>query len=218
MAEKISKTGDTLDEALGYAAEEFGVEIDLIGYEIVSPEDAALVEIRAWVEEADDVDEDDEPEITDEELDKIADTAIAFLRDVLSYFGAENAEIDEYEGDEGEIILDIVGDDLAILIGRYGKTLGALQQLTTSIVNRKLGYKYPVVVDVEGYKNRRRSKIEQIAITSAERAIKRHGEVRLHPMTPYERRIVHITLRDNVKVETFSEGEGSNRRVVIKAL
>lgn len=218
MAEEISKTGDTLDEALGYAAEEFGVEIDLIGYEIVSPEDAALVEIRAWVEEADDVDEDDEPEITDEELDKIADTAIAFLRDVLSYFGAENAEIDEYEGDEGEIILDIVGDDLAILIGRYGKTLGALQQLTTSIVNRKLGYKYPVVVDVEGYKNRRRSKIEQIAITSAERAIKRHGEVRLHPMTPYERRIVHITLRDNVKVETFSEGEGSNRRVVIKAL
>ena len=105
-----------------------------------------------------------------------------------------------------------------MLIGRYGKNLDALQQLTSSIVNRKLGFKYSIVIDVEGYKSRRRAKLESIAESGAARAIKRHGEVRLHPMSPAERRIIHITLRDNPEVESFSDGEGPNRRVVIRAL
>jgi predicted RNA-binding protein Jag len=64
--------------------------------------------------------------ITDEELDHIADTAIAFISDVLEYMNVGEVEINEYEGDEGELILDLTGDDLAILIGRHGKTLDAL--------------------------------------------------------------------------------------------
>lgn len=216
MSIRITITQATLDEALDLASQQLNVAIEDVLYdEIESEDNQDQVTIEAWAEDG----EDDEVEgVSEEELDHIADTAIAFLRQILPYFGAENAEIDEYEGDEGELILDIVGQDLAVLIGRYGKNLDALQQLTSSIVNRKLGFKYSIVIDVEGYKSRRRVKLESIAESGAARAIKRHGEVRLHPMSPAERRIIHITLRDNPEVETFSEGEGPNRRVVIRAL
>nr|WP_241157299.1 R3H domain-containing nucleic acid-binding protein [Adlercreutzia sp. ZJ242] len=157
----------------------------------------------------------DEREITDEMLDDIADTAIAALQDILKYFNVGDITIDEYEGDEGELILDITGDDLAVLIGRHGKTLDALQFLVSAITVRTIGFRYPVVIDVEGYKSRQRQKLESIARSSANRAVAQRHEVKLRPMTPYERRIVHITLRDDDRVVTASEGEGGARRVVI---
>lgn len=154
-------------------------------------------------------------DLTDEELDRIADTAIAALQDILKYFNVGELTIDEYEGDEGELILDITGDDLAVLIGRHGKTLDALQFLVSAITVRTIGYRYPVVVDIEGYKGRQREKLESIARSSANRAASQNRSIKLRPMTPYERRIVHITLRDDDRVETASEGEGSARHVVI---
>lgn len=156
-----------------------------------------------------------EGEITDEELDRIADTAIAALQDILKHFDVGDVTIDEYEGDDGELILDITGDDLAVLIGRHGKTLDALQFVLSAITVRSIGYRYPVVVDVEGYKNRQRQKLESIARSSANKAANQQRSVKLRPMTPYERRIVHIALRDDSRVETASEGEGSARHVVV---
>ena len=90
--------------------------------------------------------------ISDEDLDRIADTAIATIQDILKHFDVGEVTIDEYEGDEGELILDITGDDLAVLIGRHGKTLDALQFLVSAITVRTMGFRYPVIVDVEGYK------------------------------------------------------------------
>ena len=157
-------------------------------------------------------------ELSDEELDRIADTAIAALQDILKYFSVGEVTIDEYEGDEGELILDITGGDLAVLIGRHGKTLDALQFLVSAITVRTIGFRYPVVVDVEGYKSRQRQKLESIARSSANRAASQNRSIKLRPITPYERRIVHITLRDDGRVETASEGEGSARHVVILPL
>lgn len=154
-------------------------------------------------------------EITDEELDYVADTAIAVIKDILQFFNVGDITIDEYEGDEGELILDITGDDTAVLIGRHGKTLESIQFLVSAIVTRKIGFRYPVVIDVESYKSRQRAKIEAIARSSANRAAKEHRSVKLRPMTPYERRIVHMALRDDDRVETESEDEGSARHVVI---
>lgn len=153
--------------------------------------------------------------ITDEELDKIADTAIAFISNILQYMNVGEVEINEYEGDEGELILDLTGDDLAILIGRHGKTLDALQFLVSAVTARTIGYQYPVVVDVEGYKGRQREKLESIAYSAAERALSQQRNIKLRPMTPYERRIIHITLADDERVDTVSEGEGAARRVVV---
>ena len=160
----------------------------------------------------------DELVVADEMLDSIADTAIAALQDILQYFNVGDVTIDEYEGDEGELILDISGDDMAVLIGRHGKTLDALQVIVSMITVRTIGFRYPVVVDVEGYKNRQRQKLESIAHSSANRAVSQHRKVGLRPMTPYERRIIHIALRDDNRVETVSEGEGSARHVVVVPL
>ena len=158
----------------------------------------------------------DEPAtLTEEELDHVADTAIAALQDILKYFKVGEVTIDEYEGDEGELILDITGDDLAVLIGRHGKTLEALQFLVSSITVRTIGFRYPVVVDVEGYKARQREKLESLARSMANRAASQHRNMKMHPMTPYERRIVHIALRDDPRVTTASEGEGAARHVVV---
>lgn len=166
-------------------------------------------------EEVEEVLDKNERTFTDEEIDEVADTAIAVLQDILKYFELGEVTIDEYEGDEGELILDITGDNLAVLIGRHGRTLESLQFLITSILYRKLGFRYPVVIDVEGYKSRQRQKIEDIAYSAAQRAVEQDRRIKLRPMTPYERRIVHLYLRNDDHIETKSEGEGHARRVVI---
>lgn len=169
--------------------------------------------------DADDVvaenDSQDGNAITDEQLDEIADTAIAALKDVLKYFNVGEVTIDEYEGDDGELILDITGDDLAVLIGRHGRTLDALQFLISAITVRKIGYRFPVIIDVESYKNRQRQKLESLARSSASKAASQGRSIKLRPMTPYERRIIHVALRDDPRVETGSEGEGAARHVVV---
>lgn len=176
---------------------------------------AVALEKIDTVEEESSVDASGDEEVTEEMLDNIADTAISALQDILKYFNVGDVTIDEYEGDDGELILDITGDDLAVLIGRHGKTLDALQFLVSAITVRTIGFRYPVVIDVEGYKSRQRQKLESIAHSSANRAAAQHRNVNLRPMTPYERRIVHIALRDDNRVDTVSEGEGSTRHVVV---
>ncbi|MDO4532283.1 MAG: R3H domain-containing nucleic acid-binding protein [Coriobacteriia bacterium] len=181
--------------------------------EEIEDEEELEEEVEEFVEEVEDTEA--AQGITDEELDHIADTAIAFISDILSYMNVGEVEINEYEGDEGELILDLTGGDLAILIGRHGKTLDALQFLVSTATARMIGYRYPVVVDVEGYKGRQREKLESVAYSAAERAVSQNRSVRLRPMTPYERRIIHITLANDPRVETASEGEGTARRVVV---
>lgn len=154
------------------------------------------------------------PELTEEELDKVADTAVSVLQSVLKTFGIE-AVIDEYEGEDGEIILDIVGGDLAILIGRHGRTLDALQTLVGAATSRQLGFRHPVLVDVEGYRGRRREKLEDIARRTADRVARQGNAVRLRPMTSYERRVIHMALRDDRRVVTGSDGDEPARAVVV---
>ena len=172
-------------------------------------------ELEEQAVEIEENEEDESAKISEEELDHIADTAIAALKDILKYFDVGEVTIDEYEGDEGELILDITGDDLAVLIGRHGKTLDALQFVISAITVRSIGYRFPVIVDVEGYKSRQRQKLETLARSSAKKAISQQRSIKLRPMTPYERRIIHIALRDDPRVNTGSEGEGSARHVVI---
>lgn len=153
-------------------------------------------------------------QLTDEELDAIADAGVATIQAILSTLNIE-ATVEEYEGDEGEIILDIVGDDLGILIGRHGRTLDALQILVSAITNRRLDQRYPLVVDVSGYRHRRRVKLEEIARRAADRAARQHRAVQLRPMTSFERRVIHVVLRDDRRVKTESEGDEPRRTVVV---
>lgn len=157
----------------------------------------------------------DAADLTDEQIDTIADEAIATIKKIADCCGAPGIEIEEYEGDEGEVILDIVGDDLAFLIGRHGRTIDALQTVTSAIVTKKMGIHFPITVDVEGYRHRRKQKVIEIAMKAAERAKRSGRPVSLRPMSPQERRIVHIALREVQGVTSSSEGIGEKRHVVV---
>ena len=154
-------------------------------------------------------------ELTDDETDKIADLAVEYLKGILALFGETESSIDEYDGDNGELILDVNGGDLAVLIGRHGRTLDALQMVLSSLMSSRIKFYYPIVVDIEGYKTRRKNKIMSLARSAADRAKRQGGKVTLAPMNAYERRLVHLALVDDDDVVTHSEGEDPNRRVVI---
>ena len=118
--------------------------------------------------------------------------------------------------DEEEIHVDVWGEDLGILIGRGGATLQALQDLVSTIVRRHGYEERRIVIDVERYKERRRQKLREYAERMAEKALTTRKPIRLEPMTPRERKIIHDALKDIAGVQSKSEGEDPQRRVVIK--
>ena len=193
------------DETFETENEEFTAE-DYVG---TASADDEFAEIRERYEAGE--------TLNDDEMDKIADVAVAYLRQILALFGETSSTIDEYDGDDGELILDVNGGNLAVLIGRHGRTLDALQMIVSSLMSSRLHFYYPVVVDIESYKTRRKKKLRSIALTAAERA-RKQGRVALSPMNAYERRIVHLALVNDDSVTTHSEGEDPNRRVIITAL
>jgi spoIIIJ-associated protein len=113
------------------------------------------------------------------------------------------------------ILIDVNGPDLGILIGKRAETLNALQYVSSLILGKKLGHSLTLVIDVEGYRERRQVQIRQLARRMADQAVKTGRRQILEPMTAGERRIVHMELRDNVSVRTESMGEDPHRKVTI---
>lgn len=117
--------------------------------------------------------------------------------------------------EESPILLDVIGRDLGILIGRRGETLASLQFLLNVMVGKRLGSWVRVLIDVEGYRARREESLRSLANRVAER-VRRSGQpFALEPMPANERRIVHLALQDNPYVTTESSGYGEDRRVTI---
>jgi spoIIIJ-associated protein len=110
---------------------------------------------------------------------------------------------------------EIEGQDAGLLIGRRGETLQSLQFLIRMVTNRQLGRKAYVVIDVEDYRERRIQMLRRLARRTAGRVSSSGREDSLEPMSPAERRIVHMALAGHPEVHTESEGEGNQRRVVI---
>jgi spoIIIJ-associated protein len=123
--------------------------------------------------------------------------------------GISAKEIEDY------ISLEITTPDSALVIGRQGKTLGALQYLVNLIINKESEERIKVILDTEGYRERRKARLMELAEKLAQRAKEENTEVFLEPMNPYERRIIHTTLAEDPDVETESVGEGIERQVVI---
>lgn len=111
--------------------------------------------------------------------------------------------------------VSIHGDDLSYLIGRQAETLNALQYISSLIINKEIGRSIPLIVDVEGYRERRENQLRQIARRMADQAITTGRRQVLEPMPANERRIIHIELRENPDVTTESIGEEPRRKVTI---
>jgi spoIIIJ-associated protein len=175
---------------------------------------------RPYADLDEEYDEQDVPvSVTPEELAEDARVGSEVLKNILKHMQVRAAVYPhqaETTPDEPEHwILEIRGQELALLIGRRGETLAALQYITRLITSRQLGRRANIVIDVEGYKARRETMLKRLANRMAEQAIQRGRTVVLEPMPPHERRIIHLTLRQHPDVTTESVGEGDRRKVTI---
>ena len=154
--------------------------------------------------------------LSDEDVD-VGGMAKGILENLLDMTGI-TASVTlgmEGDGDQAAIALDIEGEDLGILIGRRGETLSSLQYLVNLIISRHLKSRVGVMVDVEGYRQRRYESLRLLARRMADQVRSTGRSVTLESMPASERRIVHIELRDNPYVITQSIGQGEGRKIAI---
>ncbi len=240
-------TAKTLDDAKALAAQEFGVSVDEIDFEILeqprkglfgmkgeakvkaiyeAPAEAEQVSapvVEATEEAAPEVFE-DEPEDTAAELPADFDiessakvkAAKQYLTDVLHALGLENFEINAVKKD-GNVVLNISGEKLGVVIGRRGETLDSLQYLTILASNRTEENYCRIAVDCNGYRDKRKETLEALAKRTSAKVIKQGRKIALEPMNPYERRIIHSCVAEIEGVSSHSTGVEPYRKVVIYA-
>ena len=202
--DKIEKTGKTVEDALLAALSELGVERDQVEYRVLQAPSKALFGLLGGNEA--------KIEVTVKKPDP-AENARVFLANVTKAMGL--SVMIDITATEESVTLNLRGDELGLLIGKHGQTLDALQYLTNLTAHREGRDRLRIIVDVEDYRKRRADTLEQLALRLAER-VKRSGErVALEPMTPHERKIIHMSLQEDSRIQTFSEGEEPFRRVVI---
>lgn len=155
----------------------------------------------------DDVDKDSLKDVEDHE-------ALTFLKDITEKMGL-NLNFNAKAGD-GIVYLEMNGQDSRTVIGKRGQTLDAIQYLTSLVVNKDNDKYVKVVVDAENYRAKRQKTLEQLANRLAAKVVKTKKYVRLEPMNPYERKVIHATLQKNPNITTRSEGEEPYRRVIIE--
>jgi len=159
-----------------------------------------------------------EPETDEQAAGQVGQEALTELLRLMNVRASVEIMLGHELADEGQpppIVLNITGEDLGILIGRRGDTLRALQYLVRLMVSHRLKHWTNLVVDVENYVIRRQLTLESLAQRVAEQVARTGRMQALEPMSAYERRVVHVTLRKHPEVTTQSVGEGERRKVTI---
>jgi spoIIIJ-associated protein len=140
--------------------------------------------------------------------------ATVILKQILEKMG-EQAEVNQIQVDAESVELEIKGDGSGILIGRHGQTLDALEYVVNRILARRIKDAAPISLETESYRARRRQQLHRMALSVGERAKREHQSVRLDPMPPRDRRVVHLALKDDPMITTRSAGEGFLRFIEI---
>jgi spoIIIJ-associated protein len=229
----------TVDEAVEKASASLGLPVEDLSYEVVDEGSEGFLGIGARdarivvkIPGTQQPDFDDDPETADDvpqELSEVLGESTAaeniaapedlldeirnLVTSVVEAMGFE-ARIDVYDAG-GFVAVDVASDNTALFIGQKGETIDALQYLVNAAIYRRWPFVKRIILDAEGYRQRRVEAIQGIAHRTARRAVRERRTVELPPMSPSERRIVHLFLKDNPKVTTASEGSGENRRVKI---
>jgi spoIIIJ-associated protein len=231
----VETTGKTLEEAQEAALAELQESAEAVDFEVIEEPHKILgllgstgeFKVRATVREAAPAAEEQlgAPKVqpinqlsqegqggTTEQI--VAGRAQEFLAETTQLMGLKT-DVVVTEVIPGEVSLDIRGDGLALLIGRHGTTLDALQLLVAVVANAGLNEGTRIIVDAENYRARRREMLEAMATSHAAKAKETQQEVVIPGLKAFERRIVHLTLKEDPEVETYSEGEGEERCIVI---
>jgi len=223
--QEVERSAPTVEEAVEAALEELGISEQAALIKIIQEPKSgflgiagqqAIVRVRARRED------EAGPSSTEEELDPAladqAETAAEFLEGLLEAMGVDgDVDIAQVEGSAYvEIWADNEPDSLGVLIGKHGATLEAIQELVRTVVYRRSGERCLVLVDVEDYRKRRRAQILRRAREVARRVQQSGRQEALDPMNAYERKLVHDAIGQLGGLETESEGEEPNRRVVIR--
>ena len=203
----IEVEAKTVEEAIGQACEQLEKTQDQLEIEVVSDGSSRMfgimggkkAKIKATIKEVD--------------APNDAMKAKEVLENILRRF--EDETLVEWSEDDECITLNIKGDGSGILIGRKGQTLDAFQYLVNKIVRRSANHKKQIVVDTEGYRQRRRDALIDLAKRLSEKAKTKGAPVSTGPLNPFERRIIHLALQDDAELTTKSIDEGIYRRVVI---
>ena len=128
---------------------------------------------------------------------------------------AKRTEVRQIEVDAETVELEIKGDGSGILIGRHGQTLDALEYIVNRILARRIKDAAPISLETESYRARRRQQLHRMALSMGEKAKREHKPVRLEPMAPRDRRVVHLALKEDPMITTRSAGEGLMRSIEI---
>lgn len=153
-------------------------------------------------------------ELSQTAIKKATQNIEEFLNSFLKQVSSEELTY-HISSDDYYINVDILGENTNLLIGYRGETLNALQTLLTSIANKDIEEKVRVILDISGYREKRKKVLEDLAEKVAKTVIKTKKKVTLEPMSAYERKVIHSKLQQNSKVTTESVGEEPNRKVVI---
>ncbi len=127
-------------------------------------------------------------------------------------------EIVEEKTDDEQVLYNLKSPELGLVIGHRGETLDALQYISSIVINKELLEYYRILLDAEGYRDRRKETLERLARKLADKAVQKGRKVVLEPMPPHERRIIHMELKDNSKVKSYSEGKEPFRKVMIEPI
>ena len=205
--ETMEVTGKSVDEAIKIALEQLGANRDQVEIDVISEGKGGILGFGA------------EPaRIRVLMLDmptELLPVSKLVLDNVMRNMNvsASSAVSKNNDPQSDTIEFDIEGEDSGLLIGRRGESLKALQFIVNLIVNRKTEGR--VILDVEGYKERRYSSLRTLANRVAERVVNVGQSITLEPMTPNERRVIHMELSENNKVATESTGMGDQRKITI---
>ena len=175
----------------------------------------AEVKVTANVEEAEEevVYYGDDENYEGDAVTEAEDAAVSFVAEVLSGIGI-HGNMDSYREDD-TIYISVSGGDCGSAIGRHGETLEAITYMTNLIANKHSEERVHVHLDVGGYRKHRERIIEGLADRAANKALRYGKPVAMEPMNPAERRMVHSYLQNVEGVTTHSEGDESNRRVIV---
>jgi spoIIIJ-associated protein len=160
------------------------------------------------------------PEVQQEETEPVLALAESVVGNLLTKMGI-NAKVESKflpaidEHDQETILVEILGRDLSILIGRRSETLNALQFISSMILTKEYGSRVPLIIDVQGYRERRERQLKVLARRMAEQVVHTGRRQNLEPMPANERRIIHLALKDHQFVQTESVGDEPNRKVTI---